>query len=66
MLQIRENFHIEGVANQQINIHVELITLKINICAISLLSKISLLSPTLEAQMNRKITSTLSTALKYK
>lgn len=66
MLQIRKNFYIEVVANQQINIHVELVNFKINICAISCLSKISLLSPTLEAQMNRKITSTLSTALKYK
>ena len=65
MLQIRENIHIEGVANQQINIHVELITFKINICAISFLSKFSIFLPTWESQVNRKIPSTLSTTLKY-
>lgn len=64
MLQIRENFHTEGAANQQINVHVELVTYKVNICIISFPSEFSISPPTLKPQMNRKIT--LSTALKYK
>ena len=67
MLRIRDMFLIEGVTNQEINVHVHLVTCKINIYALSFLRdlKISMFPPPFESQMNRQITSPLSTTLKY-
>lgn len=60
-------FLTEGVTNQEIYVHVHLVTYKINIYALSFLRNLnfSMFPPPFESQMNRQITSPLSTTLKY-